>query len=287
MLSAAVGMRAARVFAVVVIVGVGAAAFRLSFATLRDLAVLAHVPASDAWLFPLIIDGTIVQATAGALVLAKSAERTFFVRVLIAGAVVSVAGNSLHAVAAGHPLPAWVCAVVAAVAPVGLLVDTHGLAVLFRAAQHTPLPAPAPVADPVTVPVSVSVETGVPEPVSVPDPAPVAVSPVVSPGVSRRRDPVKVARAVELRGRGMSFPDIAAALGISVSTARKYARSGNPPADSAPVSVPEPSPVPTPELEPVVVRAAAPVAPAVRPVVPVRSRPVAQSVLPLAIPVGG
>ncbi|WP_245552172.1 DUF2637 domain-containing protein [Nocardia aobensis] len=138
------GMRAARVFAVLVIVGVGAAAFRLSFATLRDLAKLAHIPASDAWLFPLIIDGTIVQATAGALVLAKSTERRFFTRVLVVGALVSVAGNSIHAVAAGKELPAWLCAIVAAIAPISLLVDTHGLAVLFRAAQSNPAPVPAP-----------------------------------------------------------------------------------------------------------------------------------------------
>lgn len=138
------GMRAARVFAVLVIVGVGAAAFRLSFATLRDLAKLAHIPASDAWLFPLIIDGTIVQATAGALVLAKSAERKFFTWVLVVGALVSVAGNSIHAVAAGKELPPWLCAIVAAIAPISLFVDTHGLAVLFRAAQSDPAPAPAP-----------------------------------------------------------------------------------------------------------------------------------------------
>ncbi|WP_433622953.1 DUF2637 domain-containing protein [Nocardia sp. CA-120079] len=138
------GMLAARVFAVLVIVGVGAAAFRLSFTTLRDLAKLAHIPASDAWLFPLIIDGTIVQATAGALVLAKSPERKFFTRVLAVGALVSVAGNSIHAVAGGNPLPAWLCAVVAAIAPISLLVDTHGLAVLFRAAQRSLAPAVAP-----------------------------------------------------------------------------------------------------------------------------------------------
>ncbi|MGA4790950.1 DUF2637 domain-containing protein [Nocardia sp. AB354] len=138
------GMRAARVFAVLVIVGVGAAAFRLSFATLRDLAKLAHIPASDARLFPLIIDGTIVQATAGALVLAKSAERKFFTWVLVVGALVSVAGNSIHAVAAGKELPAWLCAIVAAIAPVSLLVDTHGLAVLFRAAQDSAAPVATP-----------------------------------------------------------------------------------------------------------------------------------------------
>ncbi|MBF6272165.1 DUF2637 domain-containing protein [Nocardia nova] len=177
-------MLAARVFAVVVIVGVGAAAFRLSFATLRDLAELAHIPASDAWLFPLIIDGTIVQATAGTLVLAKSPERTFFVRVLFVGTLVSVAGNSIHAVAAGRELPWWLCAIVAAIAPISLFVDTHGLGVLFRAAQQrstAPAPAPAPVAEAEEeVPAAVAdIEPSAPE-TAAPNPVPAAAPPVAA-----------------------------------------------------------------------------------------------------------
>ncbi|PPI94505.1 excisionase [Nocardia nova] len=168
-------MRAARVFAVLVIVGVGAAAFRLSFATLRDLAKLAHIPASDAWLFPLIIDGTIVQATAGALVLAKSAERKFFTWVLVVGALVSVAGNSIHAVAAGKELPAWLCAIVAAIAPISLLVDTHGLAVLFRAAQHNLAPAAAVAESDQDAPAAADNDSEVVEP-EPPAPAPVVPS---------------------------------------------------------------------------------------------------------------
>ncbi|WP_280331092.1 DUF2637 domain-containing protein [Nocardia wallacei] len=184
------GMLAARVFAVLVIVGVGAAAFRLSFATLRDLAVLAHIPATDAWLFPLIIDGTIVQATAGALVLAKSAERRFFTWVLAVGALVSLAGNSIHAVAAGNPLPGWLCAIVAAIAPISLLVDTHGLAVLFRAAQQRSTPAP----DPVTVPAKESE----PEPIPSPEPPP-ALRPgmqVPASGLAPRSRPVTPVRPI-------------------------------------------------------------------------------------------
>jgi hypothetical protein len=181
------GMLAARVFAVVVIVGVGAAAFRLSFATLRDLAVLAHVPVSDAWLFPLIVDGTIVQATAGALVLARSSERRFFLGVLIAGSVVSVAGNSLHAAVAGHPLPAWVCALVAAIAPISLLVDTHGLAVLFRAAQADSAPASVRAADEMT---GDTTEIFTAEPDPVPEPTPVPIPAAVA-AMSRPPVPVR------------------------------------------------------------------------------------------------
>ncbi|AVH25132.1 DUF2637 domain-containing protein [Nocardia cyriacigeorgica] len=180
-------MTVARVFAVLVIVGVGAAAFRLSFATLADLAELANIPASDAWLFPLIVDGTICLATLGTLVLAKSPERRFFLWVLGAGAVVSVAGNSLHAVTDGRPLPGWAAALVAAIAPISLLVDTHGLAVLFRAAQRNSATAPESATEPETVtepePVAVAPEpASTPEPAPVSEPAPVPVpEPVTEP----------------------------------------------------------------------------------------------------------
>ncbi|MGW4718394.1 DUF2637 domain-containing protein [Nocardia sp. NPDC004260] len=166
------GMRLARWSAVVIIIAVGAAAFRLSFATLKDLAVLAHIPASDAWLFPLIVDGTILLATFGVLVLAHAPERRFFVTVLVIGSVVSVAGNSLHAVAAGRELPWWASALVAAIAPISLLADTHGLALLIHAAQQdsAPEPAPAPVVEPADERATPEPE---PEPVPVPEPDPV------------------------------------------------------------------------------------------------------------------
>ncbi|MBF6356068.1 DUF2637 domain-containing protein [Nocardia higoensis] len=184
-------MRYARWSAAAIIVGVGAAAFRLSYSTLKDLAILAHIPAQDAWLFPLIVDGTILLATFGVLV-CPGRERRFFLGVLVIGSAVSVAGNSLHAVANGQPLPAWASAIVAAIAPISLLADTHGLAVLFRVAHRTPakvdVPEPVPSvesrpevpaesADPVP-------EVASPEPVPVPDPEPVPVpapEPVTAP----------------------------------------------------------------------------------------------------------
>lgn len=208
-------MTVARVFAVLVIVGVGAAAFRLSFATLADLAELANIPASDAWLFPLIVDGTICLATLGTLVLAKSPERRFFLWVLGAGAVVSVAGNSLHAVTDGRPLPGWAAALVAAIAPISLLVDTHGLAVLFRAAQRNSATAPEAVTEPETVaeaeavavapepaPVSEPVPAPVPEPVTEPLPVP---TPAPAPA-SAPRAVVRPVRPVPVRPRPVQQP---------------------------------------------------------------------------------
>ncbi|MEU0876939.1 DUF2637 domain-containing protein, partial [Nocardia brasiliensis] len=178
------GMRWARWSAVVIITVIGLAAFVLSFAALRDLAILANTPKRWAWLFPVIVDGTIIQATVGALVLAKSPERRWFLWVLGTGAMVSIAGNSLHAVAAGRILPGWAAALVAAIAPISLLVDTHGLAVLFRAAQHDSAPEPVPAGEPVreVVPVPAA---AVPVPASVP---------ARRKRASTRRDPGKVAR---------------------------------------------------------------------------------------------
>jgi hypothetical protein len=185
-------MRWALAAAVVIIVAVGTAAFVLSFAALRDLAILANTPEQFAWLFPVIVDGTIIQATVSALVLAKSPERKFFMWVLGAGAVVSVAGNSLHAFTAGQTLPGWASALVAAIAPISLLVDTHGLAVLFRAANRPaaelapeataePTTESAPLSDsePVTEPVpTVEPVSASPPITAIPTAAPVAAAPV-------------------------------------------------------------------------------------------------------------
>ncbi|MEV0078646.1 DUF2637 domain-containing protein [Nocardia neocaledoniensis] len=132
----------------VIVVAIGAAAFVLSFTALRDLAVMAKTPAHLGWLFPVIVDGTIIQSTIAVLALADSAERAFFTRVLIAGAAVSIGGNIAHAVVSGHGVLA---AVLAVIAPAALLVDTHGLAVLLRTQNALPqndIPATAVVAEP-------------------------------------------------------------------------------------------------------------------------------------------
>lgn len=261
------GMRWARWSAVVIIVVIGVAAFVLSFAALRDLAILANTPKRWAWLFPVIVDGTIIQATVGALVLAKSAERRWFLWVLGTGALVSIAGNSLHAVAAGRILPWWAAALVAAIAPISLLVDTHGLAVLFRAAHQDS--APEPVSVPVAVPEKPAVVSSVPAPVA-----------ARRKKAATRRDPGKVAQAVALHAAGKSYAEIARTLGISAPTARKYANSAPKP---APVAAPQPVSAPVPAATPVPV--SAPVVAPVRPV-PVRSihpvRPVQQA-LPITV----
>jgi hypothetical protein len=196
-----VGMRLARWSAALIILGVGAAAFQLSFTTLKHLAKLAGMPAEDAWLFPLVVDGTILLATFGVLACGNhKQERRFFLGVLVVSSLVSIAGNAVHAVVASDSPLGWAAALVAAVAPVSLLVDTHGLALLFRVVTDEPTSAeservaesepasaaspaesaPEPVTDPVPEPESEPVAPAVPVLPSVPAPAlaPAPVAPI-------------------------------------------------------------------------------------------------------------
>ncbi|MGW4848242.1 helix-turn-helix domain-containing protein [Nocardia brasiliensis] len=107
-------------------------------------------------------------------------------------------------------------------------------------------------------------ETVVPEPVSaaapltVPATAPV---PAVRKRRSTRRDPATVAQAVAMRAEGATYTEIGAALGISPSTAAKYA-----PKPVVETGQPRPSSTPT------------------RPVRPAQAT---QPMLPLAIPALG
>lgn len=130
-------LRLTRAAAVVITLAVGAASFRLSFEALRDLAVRAHVPADLAWLWPVIVDGTIVLSTLGVVALAGyrglRRDRAFFWMVLTFAAGVSIGSNTLHAIVPpGQPLSPWLTGFMASIAPVSLLATTHGLTVLTR-----------------------------------------------------------------------------------------------------------------------------------------------------------
>jgi hypothetical protein len=126
-----------RAAAVLITVGIGAASFVLSFAALRDLAARAGISERLAWLWPLIVDGTILQATMAVVALAgrrdQDRSRRYFWIVLASSAAVSVGANALHAVIPGSaPLSPWLAAAIAVVAPVSLLASTHGLSLLIR-----------------------------------------------------------------------------------------------------------------------------------------------------------
>jgi hypothetical protein len=130
-------MTLTRVLAVAITTGVGAASFALSFTALRDLAVRGQVPPQQAWLWPLMVDGAILLATLGVVVVSGDpqcrSDRRFFWLVLGGGAVVSIACNALHAILpADEPINTWLRGFLAGVAPTALVVTTDGLTRLTR-----------------------------------------------------------------------------------------------------------------------------------------------------------
>lgn len=129
--------------------------FVLSFAALRDLAVRVGMPADLGWIWPLLIDGMIVEATLAVVALSQRGSRAVWYAwfLLAVGAVVSVGSNGVHAMLTGH---GWAGAAAASVPPVVLLATTH-LTVLLMAAPETS-------ASPAQVPAAVVVPELQPEP---------------------------------------------------------------------------------------------------------------------------
>lgn len=116
-------------------------AFWLSFTTLQDLAILSGIPAGQAWVWPLIVDGVILEATISVVALRNSAPaaRRFAWLLLAAGAGVSVAANVTHAVIGSDTrVPALIADVVASVPPLVLLAMTHLTVELTRNASPSP-----------------------------------------------------------------------------------------------------------------------------------------------------
>lgn len=119
--------RLSQVVAVAGTTAICAAAFVLSFAALTDLAARSGVTVP--WLWPAIVDGLILVATVA--VVAGAGRYAWLL--LLVGALVSVAGNVLHAGLPDGPLPIWLRATVAAVPPVALVAVAHLAVVLRRA----------------------------------------------------------------------------------------------------------------------------------------------------------
>ena len=115
----------------------------LSFAALRDLAVRVGMPADRGWIWPLLIDGMIVEATLAVVALAQRGSRAVWYAwfLLSIGAVVSVGSNGAHAMITGH---GWAGAAAASVTPVVLLATTHLTVLLMAGSESSAAPALAP-----------------------------------------------------------------------------------------------------------------------------------------------
>ncbi|NHN54354.1 DUF2637 domain-containing protein [Calidifontibacter sp. DB0510] len=229
-------------------------AFWLSFTALADLAVRSGVGGSQAWAWPLIVDGIIVVATVAVVALAGQRSAWYPWALLIGGALVSVTANAIHAVvAADADVPGVLAAAVAAVPPVVLLAITHLTVILTRPQLAAEVPAST---DESAIEVAAIEESGSNaawEPVSAVTPAdlgeatalsaptPQENDPVAAPGTRQasadgRADPQvdaaaespdRRARAAALRGQGWSNKKIARELGVHPSTVGRWFTSAH------------------------------------------------------------
>lgn len=97
----------------------------LSFTALADLAADNEVPASLAWIVPLIVDATVLGSTLAVVVLVEG--KAYAWSLLAMSAALSIAGNVAHAWSSGP-----VAIAIAAVPPVLLLATTHLVVLLAK-----------------------------------------------------------------------------------------------------------------------------------------------------------
>lgn len=121
--------------AMILVLVVVLSAFALSFTVLRDLAALSGIPSSVAWLWPVIVDGTITAATV-VLYTARGAGRSrrMPMATLILFGLASVVGNVAHIlmVDPSQVVPAAIAVFVGIVPPVGLIATVEILGGLLR-----------------------------------------------------------------------------------------------------------------------------------------------------------
>jgi len=145
--SGADGVRLAMNTAIVGTVFIAIGAFWLSFTSLTDLARRSGISPTQAWVWPLIVDGIIIVATVAAVALAGSRAAWYPWVLLSGGAAISVTANATHAIVADETdIPLLLAASVASVPPLVLLAITHLTSVLMRhVSSHAEQVAPPPV----------------------------------------------------------------------------------------------------------------------------------------------
>ncbi|MBU8577610.1 DUF2637 domain-containing protein [Brevibacterium luteolum] len=266
-MSRGAGLRWAVVAAASGTVLIAAGAFWLSFIALADLAARSGVPAGQAWLWPLLVDGLIVVATVAVVALDRRRAAWYPWTLLVAGALMSVTANAAHAlVTADATVPGVLAGAVAAVPPLVLLASTHLTVVLTRpAAPETDASvAVEPERAVLDVPEAVAPASVPPEPAALGWPAPLTVdAPAVEPvptepappepaptraepaGQAAVPEPESTAptgassgrreRAEALRAAGWSNKQIARELGVHASTVGRWLPRPEP------LAAPEPS----------------------------------------------
>jgi hypothetical protein len=220
------------------VLGIGAAAFLLSYDALHSLALASGVRPGLARIWPGVLDGFIVVATLTVVAAKRASRPTWYPWALVVlFSAASVAFNILHAVDQQLVAAGWVAALVFAMPPVALVLATHLLLQqgVWRR-QHTTAAAamgerrgedarsPSPARS------TRAAWDGLRQPQSEPT-APVAPSPL--PGPSLQRQPADAATEDRARhlyieaqaaGRKLTGAELGRALGTSDSYGRLLLR---------------------------------------------------------------
>ena len=184
---------------------IAAAAFWLSFTALTDLAHRSGIDVGQAWAWPLIVDGLIVVATVAVVALDGHGTAWYPWLLLMAGTLVSVTANALHAtVAADADVPALLAGCVAAVPPLVLIASTHLTVVLVRSHRAAAPATSEPDAD---------VQEAAVEPAARAE----ADAVIAATAATERR-----VMAARLREAGRSNKAIARELGVAPSTVGRW-----------------------------------------------------------------
>ena len=108
------------------VLGIGAAAFLLSYDALHSLALASGVRPGLARIWPGVLDGFIVVATLTVVAAKRASRPTWYPWTLVVlFSAASVAFNILHAVDQALARAGWVAALVFAMPPVALVLATH------------------------------------------------------------------------------------------------------------------------------------------------------------------
>jgi hypothetical protein len=187
------------------VLGIGAAAFLLSYDALHSLALASGVRPGLARIWPGVLDGFIVVATLTVVAAKRAQQPTWYPWALVAlFSAASVAFNILHALDRYLAAARWVGPLVFAMPPVALVLATHLL--LQQGAwrrQHTRnVPAPTNTA---------AADDGQPQPdaTSAPNPAAVATD-----AAARERALQLIAEA-QAAGRKLTGAQLGRAIGRS------------------------------------------------------------------------
>lgn len=212
------------------VIALAGGGFTLSFAALRDLAAGSGIPENLAGLWPLIVDGFIVVASASAFALKSRGRRVTWYpwTALIVFSIISVAGNSLHAIDSAESLrvPIIVAAVVSAVPAIALLIASHLLVLMIsgepnedagadRAADASTGAVPAQLAEAEPVVVFQEMRT-----------AAAGTGTKELEAALTADDPKERLtawyRQMTVEGKKVTGPNAAEFLGVSASTAKRY-----------------------------------------------------------------